>query len=187
MNIKQKIKNTLCRIICVCNGVDQGRGAYIGLNCKIVNKGKMIIGDNVSIRPQTHVYLSVDSVIEIGEGSDIGRGSTISSCHKVRIGKGVLTGPHVYIADHNHKYSNPDINIVSQGVEIKDGDEVSIGDGSWLGTNVVVAGNVRIGCHCVIGANSVVTKDIPDYCVAVGAPARIIKRYNRSNGLWETI
>ena len=62
---------------------------------------------------------------------------------------------------------------------------MEIGDGSWLGTHVVIAGNVKIGKHCVIGANSVVTKDIPDYCVAVGIPAKIIKKYNFDTCTWD--
>lgn len=53
---------------------------------------------------------------------------------------------------------------------------VSIGEGSYIGINAVIVGNVKIGKHCVIGANSVVTKDVPDYCVAVGSPARVIKK-----------
>ena len=51
-----------------------------------------------------------------------------------------------------------------------------IGDDTWIGTNVVIAGTVEIGKHCVIGANSVVTHDIPDYSVAVGCPAKVIKK-----------
>lgn len=54
----------------------------------------------------------------------------------------------------------------------------SIGDETWIGTGVVIASTVTIGKHCVIGANSVVTKDIPDYCVVAGNPCKIIKRYS---------
>jgi len=61
---------------------------------------------------------------------------------------------------------------------------VRIGEGSWLGINVCVLG-ANVGKHCVIGANSVVTKDIPDYCVAIGSPARIIKRFDMESGLWK--
>lgn len=64
---------------------------------------------------------------------------------------------------------------------------VHIGDGSWLGTHVVIAGNITIGKHCVIGANSVVTKDIPDYSVAVGIPAKVVKRYNFDTKCWERV
>jgi acetyltransferase-like isoleucine patch superfamily enzyme len=61
-----------------------------------------------------------------------------------------------------------------------------IGEGSWLGENVCVIG-ASIGKHCVIGANSVVTKDIPDYSVAVGIPAKVIKKYNFNKCEWEKI
>jgi len=60
---------------------------------------------------------------------------------------------------------------------------VSIGDGSWIGENVCIVG-ATIGKNCVIGANSVVTKNIPDFCVAVGIPARIIKRYDLNKCAW---
>jgi len=63
---------------------------------------------------------------------------------------------------------------------------MTIGDGTWLGENVCVLG-VSIGKNCVIGANSVVTKEIPDYSVAVGAPARIIKKYNLNTNRWEKV
>ena len=59
---------------------------------------------------------------------------------------------------------------------VKKGQTVTIGDCSYIGINAIIVGNVKIGKYCVIGANSVVTKDIPDYSVAVGSPAKIIKR-----------
>lgn len=97
---------------------------------------------------------------------------------------GVLTGPHVFIADHNHNYLNPFVHIYKQGVLAELNSCVHIGEGTWLGTNVVIAGNIKIGKQCVIGANSVVTKDIPDYSVAVGIPARVIKRYDFDKKEW---
>ena len=64
------------------------------------------------------------------------------------------------------------------------GDRVVVGEGSWLGENVCVMG-ASIGKHCVIGANAVVTRDVPDYSVAVGCPARVIKRYNPVTQQWQ--
>ncbi|WP_353887651.1 acyltransferase [uncultured Phocaeicola sp.] len=92
----------------------------------------------------------------------------------------------MYITDCDHEYRNVDIPITDQGI-VQKGQKVSIGDGSYVGINAVIVGNVKIGKHCVIGANSVVTKDVPDYCVAVGSPAKIIKRYNLETQLWESI
>ena len=77
-------------------------------------------------------------------------------------------------------YSNAYIYTLPSDLEgmplsLQRGQKVSIGEGSYIGINTVIVGNVKIGKHCVIGANSVVTKDVPDYCVAVGSPARVIK------------
>ena len=73
-----------------------------------------------------------------------------------------------------------------QGVKIHE-KGIEIGDDSWIGINSVIVGNVRIGKHCVIGANSVVNKNIPDYSIAVGSPAKVIKRYNFEKKEWEHI
>lgn len=94
----------------------------------------------------------------------------------------VLTADRVYISDNLHGYS--DINIPVNAQPIKQISTVRIGEGSWLGIGVVVIG-ANIGKHCVIGANAVVTHDIPDYSVAVGIPAKVIKRYNFSTKQWE--
>lgn len=56
--------------------------------------------------------------------------------------------------------------------------------GTWIGTNAVIVGNVHVGKNCVIGANSVVTKDIPDYCVVAGVPATIIRKYDELSNSW---
>ena len=117
--------------------------------------------------------------------------SRIGAIGYVKIGDYVAMGPNCFIADYNHEYENVDVPIKRQGVRFSamiDGSpNVVIGDGSWLGTHVVVAGNIKIGKHCVIGANSVVSKDIPDYCVAVGSPAKVVKRYNFATREWEKV
>ena len=77
--------------------------------------------------------------------------------------------------------------IKGQGIDMKPDAHIIIDEGTWLGTKVTVVGKVHIGKHCIIGANSVVTKDIPDYCVVAGIPARIIKRYNFSTQQWEKV
>jgi len=93
----------------------------------------------------------------------------------------VLTADRVYISDCSHGYSDVAVPVCKQAVVQKK--SVRIGEGSWLGINVCVLG-ANVGKHCVIGANSVVTKDIPDYCVAAGSPARVIKRFDMVSGLW---
>ena len=122
--------------------------------------------------------------IIIGNGSYIGRFSHIVSISKVEICSNVLISDKVYISDNLHAYK--DIMKPIKDQEIYEKQSVVIGEHTWIGENVSVIG-ASVGKHCVIGANSVVTSNIPDYCVAVGIPARIIKKYNNTNGKWEKI
>ena len=97
------------------------------------------------------------------------------------LGAHVLTANNVYISDNLHGYCDPEAPILQQ--PIVQNAVVEIGEGSWLGHNACVLG-ARIGRHCVIGANAVVTHDIPDLCVAVGTPAKIIRRYDPATQAW---
>lgn len=85
----------------------------------------------------------------------------------------------MYITDCDHEYRDINVPVIDQGI-VQRGQMVSIGEGSYIGINAVIVGNVKIGKHCVIGANSVVTKDVPDYCVAVGSPAKAIRKMGYS-------
>ena len=97
------------------------------------------------------------------------------------IEESVLTADRVYISDNIHGYEDVSIPIKNQPIVQKG--TVTIGSGSWIGENVSILG-ASIGKHCVIGANSVVTRNIPDYSVAIGSPARVIKRYDMDNNNW---
>lgn len=120
----------------------------------------------------------------IDDGCTIGHFNHIISVRSVVIENNVITADRVYIADNLHSYQDPDIPVKDQPVVFAG--KVRIGEGSWLGENVCIIG-ASVGKHCVIGANAVVTKDIPDYCVAVGIPAKVIKTYNSLSGEWENI
>lgn len=124
--------------------------------------------------------------VRIGKGSEIGERCRISIANSLEIGGKVLLSPNVYITDCDHEYRNIEVPVIDQGI-VQRGQKVSIGEGSYIGINAVIVGNVKIGKHCVIGANSVVTKNVTDYCVAVGSPAKILKRYNLETQLWEPI
>lgn len=120
----------------------------------------------------------------IEDGCTIGHFNHIYATHQVILHKDVLTADKVYISDNLHGYDIIGVPIKDQPI-IQNG-TVEIGEGSWLGENVCVLG-AKIGKQCIIGANSVVTKDIPDYCVAVGAPAKIIKRYDFNQNTWKKV
>lgn len=118
-------------------------------------------------------------VVRIGDRCLIGRGSGVVGHLAIDIGNDVWTGHHVYITDQNHGYED-----VTRPISLQTQPErpVTIGDGSWLGAGTVVLPGATIGKHVAVGANSVVTGELPDYCVAVGTPARVIKRYDSATG-----
>lgn len=110
-----------------------------------------------------------DQIVRIGDRCVIGRGTQIVGHLQVEIGDDVSTGPGVYLTDQNHAWSDPDLPIGRQAAPER---PVRVGDGSWLGANVVVLPGVTIGRHVAVGAGSVVSRDLPDHSVAVGNPAR---------------
>lgn len=168
---------------------------YFGKGVSIHSPLHIYGEENISIDDQTLVQYkswlaavphtnSQNCELKIGKNCVIGHFNEIYATKSIIIEDNVLTADRVYISDNLHSYDNPDIPIVNQA--IKQIGTVRIGEGSWLGIGVVVLG-ANIGKHCVIGANSVVTKDIPDYSIAVGAPAKIIKKYDFISKKWETI
>ncbi len=157
-------------------------------SCDIRGIARMQFGRNVVIQKDCWLNIAFNHttpgpMIVIEEGTNIGRRCTLSAAHKIHIGRFVLLAPNVFIADTHHEYQNVDKPIMHQGITTCS-DQISIGDESWIGINAVIMGNVTIGKHCVIGANAVVTKDIPDYCVAVGNPAKVIKAFEAENRQW---
>ena len=129
-------------------------------------------GKNVNIEKNANI----STKICIGNNSDIGTNAKISPY--VYIGDNVMMGPDVNIYTRNHKFSDINIPMIEQGYE--DYKEVIIGNDVWIGSRVTILPGVKIGDGVVIGASSVVTKDIPAYCVVGGNPARVLK--NRKKG-----
>ena len=153
-------------------GIEGSKNIDIGNDVYVAYKSYL------AAMPQTG---QVKCLLEIGDGCRIGRFNHFYATQSIILGANVLTANGVYISDNLHDYSHPSTPIMHQPILQKG--VVEIGEGSWLGHNACVIG-VRIGRHCVIGANSVVTHDIPDFCVAVGAPAVVIRRYDPLNKAW---
>lgn len=123
--------------------------------------------------------LDRDAVITIGDRCLIGKGSGIVGHESIEIGDDVWTGHNVYVTDANHGYEDTSVPPSAQFAPPR---PVVIGSGAWLGHGTVVLPGTTIGRHVVIGAGSVVGGDIPDYSVAVGNPARVVKRYVSGEG-----
>ena len=153
----------------------------------IFNERYIHIGQGTMIGPHSTLSAGMvpgqeclgDRVVTIGDRCLIGKGSGIVGHLSIEIGDDVWTGHHVYITDQNHGYEDLALPISKQTMPER---PVVIGDGSWLGYGTVVLPGARIGRHVVVGANSVVTGELPDRCIAVGAPARPVKRWSEGSG-----
>lgn len=150
-------------------------------------QGKKYISLSRSTIVQRHGWLLAhkiddhDPALVIQEGCAVGDFVHIVSVRNVHIEKDVLIANNVYISDNLHSFKDINIPIIKQNVIFKS--SVLIKSGAWIGENVCIIG-ANVGRNSVVGANSVVTKDIPDYCVAAGSPARVIKRYDLAAKEW---
>lgn len=133
--------------------------------------GRIRMGKNCKIRAYAHL-MTYGGNITLGDNVTVGQFCVLYGHGGLSIGSDTEIAPHVVIIPSNKKFDRLDIPIAYQG-EIQKG--IKIGSGVWIGANVVILDGVVIGNGCVIGAGSVVTKSIPDYSVAYGNPAKVVK------------
>lgn len=157
-----------------------GNNVHLEFPAKILTPDKIEIGDNVFIAENAILEVwgdNPDACISIGNNVCISSRIHIGCINKVTIASGVLIAGNVLIEDHFHgDVSSSEADIEPNKRILKSRGEISIGENVWIGENVVIMPGVSIGRGCVIGANSTVTKSIPDYAVAAGSPAKIIRR-----------
>ncbi|HEU5308038.1 MAG TPA: DapH/DapD/GlmU-related protein [Acidimicrobiia bacterium] len=147
--------------------IELGAGCIIGPYCSL--SAGVMPGQVIDHSP----------VVTIGDRVLIGKGSGVVAHHTVEIGDDVFTGHHVYITDANHGYEDRTLPIGKQFAPTR---PVRIGSGSWLGHGTVVLPGSDIGRNVVVGAGSVVAGPLPDFSVAVGNPARVIRRHLDGQG-----
>ncbi|MEA2300121.1 MAG: hypothetical protein QOE44_656 [Solirubrobacteraceae bacterium] len=153
-----------------------GEGTVIHLPVKIEGERRIRLGRGVSVGPGSWLVAHADRGAElaIGDRTAISGHCVLAAAHRVTVGAGVLMARGVLIVDHNHGRAPAGVAIRDSGLsEIA---PVSIGDGCWLGQNVVVLPGVTIGRGAVVAANSVVREDVPAGAVAAGVPARVVGR-----------
>lgn len=158
----------------------KGKGAIIRRRSRIdVFPWKRFeIGKYTTIEDFTTINNGAGDIL-IGDRVRIGIGSVVLGPVTIKSGAGL--GQHVFISGFNHGYENADQNSKYQPLDKR---PVIIEEDSHIGANSVVVAGVRIGKRCQIGAGSVVVKDIPDWCVAAGNPARILKQYDFDKKEW---
>lgn len=179
---------------------------FVGSRCSIKHKSKILLGRTVTIgrnveinalseegvKIGNNVTILSNTIIEctgvlrnIGVGLTIGNNVGISqNCFiqvrgRVKIGNDVIIGPGVSIFSENHNFTDSDLPVSAQG-ETRKG--VIIEDGAWIGTRAIILDGVRVGKNSVVAAGSVVNRDVPQFALVGGVPARILKgRINQSD------
>lgn len=165
-----------------------GSNSNFGHLNQIVGGGNIFIGEHVWIGEGT-CLAAWDSYgqqtftprIDIHDNAIIGPFAHITAIDHITIGKGTLTGKYITITDNSHGCYETADNVIGRPAErpLFSKGPVSIGENVWIGDKAVILPGVTIGDYAVIGANAVVTKDVPPFCVAGGNPARIIKSINK--------
>ena len=155
-------------------------GRTLKLESKYISPGK-----KVRFGSDLRVQSFCGKKVKIGDNVYAGNRVSILVGDEISIGNNVLIASDVCITSENHQ-TNPECEITygKQPLIVK---PIRIGDGCWIGEKVVILPGVSIGKKSVIGAGSIVTKDIPDYCIAVGNPAKIIKKFDFHSHNWEKV
>lgn len=154
---------------------------YRSVRKDIVPFNGFSLGKSSVIEDYTIINNAVGEII-IGNHTRIGMGNTIIG--PVMIGNNVILAQNVVISALNHNFEDVLTTINQQGVVT---DQITIENNVWIGANTSILAGVHIGEHVVVGAGSVVTKDIPPFSVVVGNPAKIIKKYNFQVKQWITV
>lgn len=190
------VKNIIKKIICLLHGVQRsGKNVYISPKATIINGKYLTIGDDTVIEEYTKIHIespqtfitigkncyiyshclikTYSGYIKIGDNCSLNDFSVLYGHGGLEIGNNVRIATQTVVVPMNHKYDNPDIPITMQGITAKG---IRIEDDVWIGAGVIILDDVVIGKGSVIGAGSVVTHNIPQYSIAVGVPAKVIKK-----------
>lgn len=161
-----------------------GKNSQIGQNFSIINPDGISIGDNfsggcdIALWSWNAVNIKGDDCkLIIKNNVSITDRCIISAANRIEIGNGCLLGRDTFITDNSHgkNITLEELDISPHERDIYSKGTVIIGDNVWTGKNVCIMPNVKIGSGAIIGANSVVTHNIPPYSIAVGSPAKVIK------------
>jgi acetyltransferase-like isoleucine patch superfamily enzyme len=138
-----------------------------------LDQGRLEIGPQTLFEPGVWITAPGAARVLIGEGSFFNLGVMVAAVDLVEIGDHCMFANGCFITDGNHRFDDPEKPVPWQGFSSKG--PTRVGDNVWCGAHVVITSGVTVGERCVIGANSVVTEDIPPFSIAAGAPARVLR------------
>jgi len=154
------------------------RGAFVrwpvqGNVLEALRAGRLEIGEGVVLEPGVWLTTPAPGRIRIGAGTFLNMGVMVAAAELVEIGEHCMFANGCFITDASHRFDDPNLPVPWQGFTTKG--PTTIADNVWCGANVVVTSGVTIGERSVIGANSVVTADVPPFSIAAGAPAKVLR------------
>lgn len=161
-----------------------GLPSYLGKPLFLMGTRNVFIGKKVRIFPHLRMEVHCGGNIHIHDDVVISQNVHITSAGNLSIGKSTLILANVFITNIDHDYEELDKHVVNQKYIIND---TTIGDNCYIGMGAAIMAGTKLGKQCVVGANSVVRGEFPDYCVIVGAPARMVKKYNFETQEWEKV
>jgi acetyltransferase-like isoleucine patch superfamily enzyme len=155
---------------------------YLGRPILLLGFNKVKLGKYVRIFPNSRFEVHGDAAyIHIHEDVSIGQGFHVTSKGPLNICSGTVISGNVIVTNIDHEYTDITKPILKQPYIIN---ETYISENCFIGYGVVIQAGTKLGKHCIVGANSVVRGHYPDYCVLVGSPARVVKRYNHEQKKW---
>ncbi len=154
------------------------RGAFArwplqGNALEALREGRLEVGEGTLFEPNVWLTLPGDARIRIGSGSFLNIGVMVAAHELVEIGDHCMFANGCFVTDAAHRFDDPDQPVPWQGFTSKG--PTRVGDNVWCGANVVITSGVTVGERCVIGANSVVTQDLPARTICAGAPAKVLR------------
>lgn len=177
IRLKKKCKCKLDLFVEIrgADNIELGKNVRIGEHSKLLCWKEYVSGkDRQKLRP----------CLQIGNNFNATANVIIQCAGTIKIGDDVLIARNVSILDYNHGMNPCTLNYLENNLE---SGKVIIEDGTWIGNNVIILSGAHIGKKCIIGAGSIVTSHIEDYSIAVGNPAKVIKKYNFELKKWENI
>jgi acetyltransferase-like isoleucine patch superfamily enzyme len=151
---------------------------------------RISLGHSVSLKEYAWLIVATEDptgepTIVLDDNCHIGFGSIISAKNRIHLERDVLLAQVVIISDHNHAYEDITVPVIDQG--ITEGGTIRIGEGTWIGHGASIIcsrGELTIGRNCVVAANSMVNRSVPDYSVVAGCPATIVRQYDPERRSW---
>ena len=140
-----------------------------------LDDGRLVVGEGTLLEPGCWITIADTGRVEIGEGCFLNIGTMIACQDEVTIGDHTMFANGCFVSDASHRFDDQHKPITWQGFTSKG--PTRVGDNVWCGANVVITSGVTVGERCVIGANSVVTGDLPPFSIAAGVPARVLRRF----------